>query len=195
MKSHQAKDKILDAAKTLFYKDGIHATGINTITDQAGVAKMSLYNNFPSKADLIEAYIESRNIEWQALYAIRLATAHTPLDKILAVFDAYRDHAESAVDNGFRGCGMLNAAAEFPAHSPERDAVKLLKEGIEQLLIEHLSELFSDSAQIQYIATMLSFLLEGSIARAGLECSSDKLILVRKMAEDLIQTQLQLTAK
>ena len=63
------------------------------------------------------------------------------------------------------------------------------------MLIEHFSELFSDPQQIQSIATMLSVLLEGSIARAGLECSSEKLIMVRKMAEDLIQTQLQLTAK
>ena len=186
-----AKQRILEAASILFYNDGINNTGINAITEKAKVAKMSLYNNFPAKSHIVNSYIEARHQEWLDLYAIRNKEAHTPLDKILAVFDAYRDHAECAVENGFRGCGMLNAAAEFPAHSPERDAVKLLKEGIEQLLIEHLSELFSDPEQIQYISTMLSFLLEGSIARAGLECSSEKLIVVRKMAEDLIQTQLK----
>ena len=191
MTAKTAKDKILDAAKTLFYKDGINITGINMITDQAGVAKMSLYNNFPSKADLVNAYIESRNTEWQALYQTRLSTAHSSLDKILAVFDAYRDHAACAYENGFRGCGMLNAAAEFPAHSPERHAVRLLKEGVEHILSEHLQELFDDPAQVNYLATMLSFLLEGSIARAGLECTGDKLVVVRQMAEDLIKSQLQ----
>ena len=47
MSNKSAKEKILDAAATLFYNDGIANTGINAITDRAGVAKMSLYNNFP----------------------------------------------------------------------------------------------------------------------------------------------------
>ncbi len=190
MSSKTAKEKILDAAKTLFYNQGINQTGINMITDKAEVAKMSLYNNFPSKADLVNAYIESRHAEWLALYQLRLSKVKTPLEKVLAVFDAYKDHAECAVENGFRGCGMLNAAAEFPAHSPERNAVKHLKEGVEQILSAHLQTLFSSPEQVKYIAMMLSFLLEGSIARAGLECSSEKLILVRDMAENLIQDQL-----
>ena len=190
MSSKTAKEKILDAAKTLFYNQGINQTGINMITDKAEVAKMSLYNNFPSKADLVNAYIESRHAEWLALYQLRLSKVKTPLEKVLAVFDAYRDHAEDAYENGFRGCGLLNAAAEFPAHSEERHTVKLHKHEDEQILSEHLQHIFSDPQQVQYIASMLSFLLEGSIARAGLESSSQKLILAKQMAENLIQDQL-----
>ena len=190
MSSKTAKEKILDAAKTLFYNQGINQTGINMITDKAEVAKMSLYNNFPSKADLVNAYIESRHAEWLALYQLRLSKVKTPLEKVLAVFDAYRDHAEDAYENGFRGCGLLNAAAEFPAHSEERHTVKLHKDEVEQILSEHLQHIFPDPQQVQYIASMLSFLLEGSIARAGLESSSQKLILAKQMAENLIQDQL-----
>ncbi len=53
MNDRTARQKILDAAATLFYNDGITATGINTVTAKADVAKMSLYNNFSSKVNLL----------------------------------------------------------------------------------------------------------------------------------------------
>ena len=51
--------RLLDAAARLFYADGIAATGINAITAEAGVARMSLYNNFASKEELMLAYLEA----------------------------------------------------------------------------------------------------------------------------------------
>ena len=51
-----ARERLLRAAAELFYSDGVGATGIDSITARAGVAKMSLYNNFSSKADLVDAY-------------------------------------------------------------------------------------------------------------------------------------------
>lgn len=99
-----ARDRLLNAAAALFYTDGIAATGIDTITHRAGVAKQSLYNNFASKAELVEAYIEARHAAWRALYKSREALSDGPKGKILAVFDAYGDHAEFAYDRGFRGC-------------------------------------------------------------------------------------------
>src|SRR6185437_10506521 len=106
-----ARQKVLDAAARRFYADGIGATGIDTITADAGVAKMSLYNNFASKSALVQAYLEARHEEWLDLYQARLTDAATPTDKVLAVFDAYVNHANAAYEHGFRGCGLLNAAA------------------------------------------------------------------------------------
>ena len=54
-KGGSARRRILDAALKRYYADGIAATGIDTVTAEAGVAKMSLYNNFASKAALVEA--------------------------------------------------------------------------------------------------------------------------------------------
>ncbi|ENW78331.1 hypothetical protein F909_04018 [Acinetobacter sp. ANC 3929] len=189
MSTKSAKQKILDAASTLFYNDGISNTGINTITEKANVAKMSLYNNFATKSDLISCYIEARHQEWLDLYHKRKAQIQTPIDGILAVFDAYQDHAEFAYEKGFRGCGLLNAAAEFPAHSPERLAVKNHKDEIEAILAGHLSQLTDDPERVKELALLLSFILEGSIARAGLESSSNKVFAAKHMAQSLLEQE------
>ncbi|MEZ5085021.1 MAG: TetR/AcrR family transcriptional regulator [Tessaracoccus sp.] len=115
-----ARQRLLDAASRLFYAQGMAATGIDAIIADAGVAKMSLYNNFSSKDDLVLAYIEARHQEWLGLYQRRAQLATTSEQKVLAVFDAYADHANAAYEHGFRGCGLLNAAAELPTRSPGR---------------------------------------------------------------------------
>ncbi|MEW7120929.1 TetR/AcrR family transcriptional regulator [Acinetobacter nosocomialis] len=191
MNDRTARQKILDAAATLFYNDGITATGINTVTAKADVAKMSLYNNFSSKGELVDAYIAARHQEWLDLYQNRLAITKTAKEAILAVFDAYQDHAEFAYEKGFRGCGLLNAAAEFPANSSGRNAVRQHKEQVEAIVAEHLNRLLKDSQRVSYIASQLSFLLEGSMARAGLEGSSRQLQLARQMAEDILDRECQ----
>lgn len=165
-----AKTRLLEAAATLFYNDGITATGIDTITAKAGVAKMSLYNNFKSKADLVAAFIEVRHAEWLGLYELRVRHATTAKERVLAIFDAYADHANFAYERGFRGCGLLNAAAELPAGDAGRDAVRRHKEEVERLLVTHLTELAPGQPQVvTQTAAHLSFLLEGAMSRAGLE--------------------------
>ncbi|HCJ6670249.1 TPA: TetR/AcrR family transcriptional regulator [Acinetobacter baumannii] len=191
MNDRTARQKILDAAATLFYNDGITATGINTVTAKADVAKMSLYNNFSSKGELVDAYIAARHQEWLDLYQKRLEKTKTAKEAILAVFDAYQDHAEFAYEKGFRGCGLLNAAAEFPANSSGRNAVRQHKEQVEAIVAEHLNHLLKDSQRVSYIASQISFLLEGSMARAGLEGSSRQLQLARQMAEDILDRECQ----
>jgi len=180
-----ARERLLEAAASRFYAEGITATGIDAITAQAGVAKMSLYNNFSSKAALVEAYLEARHEEWLGLYRARLAEASTAQDRVLAVFDAYLDHATAAYDHGFRGCGLLNAAAELPAGDPGRAAVRRHKEHVEQLLVEHLGTL-TDAAAARRLAEHFSFLLEGAMARAGLEGGPERLRHARAMAADVL---------
>ncbi len=99
-----ARTRLLDAAARLFYADGIAATGINAIIAAAGVARMSLYNNFTSKDELVLAYIEARHEEWLTLYTSRAEDVADPKQSVLTVFDAYIDHAELGYDHGFRGC-------------------------------------------------------------------------------------------
>jgi AcrR family transcriptional regulator len=180
----KARERLLSAAGRLFYAHGVSATGIDTITTEAGVAKMSLYNNFASKADLVQAYLDARHDEWLRLYRRRLEQTSDPRDAVLAIFDAYADHAAFAYEHGFRGCGLLNAAAELPAGAPGRDIVRRHKEHVESLLAGHLRQFRPDDAGA--LAEHLSFLLEGAMARAGLEGGRARLEHARAMAAALI---------
>ena len=183
-----ARERLLKAASELFYNEGIVATGIDAITARAGVAKMSLYNNFASKADLVQAYVESRHEEWQGIYRARLRTAVTPQDRILAVFDSYLDHAAFDYQKGFRGCGLYNAAAELPMGDPGRAAVATQKEEAERFIRDALEELLPrDPTRAAELAEHLSFLLEGAMTRAGLEGHDARLRSARRMAESLLR--------
>ncbi|MEU2608732.1 TetR/AcrR family transcriptional regulator [Streptomyces albus] len=182
-----ARERVLAAAERRFYTDGVTATGIDTITAEAGVAKMSLYNNFSSKADLVRAYLETRHEKWLAQYRSRLQRAETPRDGVLAVFDSYLDSAASAGGTGFRGCGLLNAAAELPAGDEGRALVRRHKEEVEQLLAGHLAELLPDRPDTaKTTAEHLAFLLEGAVTRAGLEGDAIRLRRARAMAARLL---------
>lgn len=187
LKPRPARARLLEAAATLFYNDGISATGIDTITAKAGVAKMSLYNNFSSKSDLVAAFIEARHAEWLSLYESRVTLATTAQDRVLAIFDAYADHANCAYERGFRGCGLLNAAAELPVGDVGRAAVRRHKEHVEQLLVKHLGEISDNSEATSQTAVHLSFLLEGSMSRAGLEGNDSRIHQARRIAASLLE--------
>jgi AcrR family transcriptional regulator len=182
-----AREKLLNAAAELFYAEGVGATGIDAITARAGVAKMSLYNNFSSKADLVNGYLDRRIEEWRAVRAERLREVRTAEEKILAVFDSYIDHAHLAYDWGFRGCGLLNAAAELPVGDPGRQTVAQQKAEAEQMFRDFLTEMKPDAgSRIGETAEHLSYLLEGAMARAGLDGHDGRLKSARRMAAALL---------
>ncbi|MEE1621817.1 TetR/AcrR family transcriptional regulator [Zafaria sp. Z1313] len=180
-----ARDRLLAAAAELFYANGVAASGIDSITARAGVARKSLYNNFSSKDELVLAYLTERHREWLGLYEARLRDATTARGRVLAVFDAYIDHAESAYAQGFRGCGLLNAAAELPAGSPGRAAVRRHKEEVEEVLTDALTGPLG-AARGAALAEQLAFLLEGAVARSGLEGTAERLIRAREIAGALV---------
>jgi AcrR family transcriptional regulator len=106
-----ARDRILDTASDLFYRDGYHAVGIDTIVERSGVAKMTLYRHFLSKDDLIAAYLERANGEFLDWLEGEIAIVHHPRAKLLAAFEATAKLATSA---RCLGCTFQAAASEFP---------------------------------------------------------------------------------
>ena len=184
-----ARDRLLSAAAECFYDRGLSATGIDTITAAAGVAKMSLYNNFASKDDLVLAYLAARHEEWLELYRARVNPVGDGRSGVAAVFDAYIDHAQMAYQHGFRGCGLLNAAAELPAGAPGRELVRGHKEEVQSLLAGHLDDLGTIAADdVGPLAQQLAFLLEGAMARAGLEGDSSLLHRARDLALHIVDS-------
>jgi len=105
-----ARERILDAAGVLFSREGFHAVGIDTITAESGVAKMTLYRHFPSKDALIAAYLNRVDDNfWRWLDGL-VADIDRPLDKITAVFEGVSALASSPE---FLGCSFQMAALEF----------------------------------------------------------------------------------
>jgi AcrR family transcriptional regulator len=114
-----ARRRLLDTATRLFYEGGIHAVGIDRIIAEAGVAKATFYNHFPSKDDLVVAYLEE--IDRLGRAAVAALPKQPPRKMISAIM---RRISEAVVAGGWRGCPFLNAAAEYPdPASPVRQAI------------------------------------------------------------------------
>jgi AcrR family transcriptional regulator len=103
-----ARRRLLDTATRLFYAEGIHAVGIDRIIADAGVAKATFYNHFPSKDDLVLAYIEEQ--DQLGREAVAALPKQAPRKMIAAILGRI---SEATVTRDYRGCPFLNAAAEY----------------------------------------------------------------------------------
>jgi len=154
------RSHILKVASDLFYKNGIQATGVDTIVAEAKVAKMTMYKHFPSKEDLVLAYLNERDKEWRDWLETSVnEIAATPNEKIIAVFDVLDTWFKGS---DFNGCAFLNTAAEFTGVShPFHEASIEHK----KLLLQYITELVKDTGMQQHreVADSLYFLIEGAI--------------------------------
>ncbi len=117
-----AKERILRTAQHLFYQNGVRATGIDRVIVEAKVTKVTFYRHFPSKDDLIEAFLERRHqlwIEWFRDAIARSRQAQTPAGRrdipLAPVLSAAKELFEAST---FRGCAFANTIAEFGASAP-----------------------------------------------------------------------------
>jgi AcrR family transcriptional regulator len=149
------RQRILDTADRLFYGQGIRAVGVDTIAAEIGISKRTLYNYFPSKDDLIVAYLSRR---------IRPGTVSDlpPAEQILGEFDRLQRSFASGV---FRGCPFVNAVAELkePGHAANQLAVAF-KEQRRLRFRDLLERLEVEDADA--LATQLQLLVDGAIAAA-----------------------------
>jgi AcrR family transcriptional regulator len=110
--ANNLQERILQAASELFYSQGIKATGVEAIVKLAGTNKMTLYKYFPSKDDLVVAFLRKRDADFTSWFVEQVdSRANQPKDKLLAVFDVIGEWLDVSE---FRGCAFINAAAEFP---------------------------------------------------------------------------------
>lgn len=181
-RTEATRRKLLDAADRLFYADGIRSTGVAAIADAAGVTKMTFYAHFASKDELLCAYLRERDARWWELLEGKLAEHGSPGDKLLAVFDAYRD---SVVSGGLRGCAFINCAAEFPDRGhPARAVVREHKAAMRQRLAELASG--AGAEEPEALAEGLFVLLEGACVTAAMEGDEGVVDRARGLAEDLV---------
>ncbi|OZM78867.1 TetR/AcrR family transcriptional regulator [Pseudonocardia sp. MH-G8] len=137
--SSPVRERILAAADEHFYAEGIRAVSADRLIAAAGVSKVTFYRHFPSKDDLVLAYLEGRAaVERQALEQFR-AGAGDACETLLAIAQGI---AGISCSPGFRGCPFINAAAEFadPAH-PARRAIATHRAWFASFLKDLLGEM------------------------------------------------------
>lgn len=114
----RAADRIRQTAGELFYSRGIRAVGVDEIVERAGATKPSLYRSFASKDELAAAYLTDYDARFWARF--EAGAAQHPGDPRAQVLAILRGLAERATQTGYRGCGLTNAAVEYP--EPEHPA-------------------------------------------------------------------------
>ena len=113
-----ARERILATADRLFYDEGIHAVGIQRIIEEAGVTRVTLYRHFPSKDDLVSAYLGHRaRFDHAQVQGIVDAHPDDPRSALSELATALTRDDFGAVQ---RGCPFINASAEFTGSHPAR---------------------------------------------------------------------------
>ena len=172
----KTRRRLLAAARELFYADGICATGVSAVAERAGVTKMTLYAHFPSKEELVRAYLEDSDGRWREFLEERLSGCEDSRDRLLAVCDAYREYFTA---REMRGCAFVNCAAEFPdPDHPARRVIGQHKAGVRERLRDLATE--AGAKEPVELAERLFLVLEGAYVTSALE--GDKGILDRSRA-------------
>ncbi|MGB7871351.1 MAG: TetR/AcrR family transcriptional regulator [Mycobacterium sp.] len=156
------RERLLAACDELFYRDGVHSTGIDAVIEKAGVAKGSLYYIFGGKDELVAAYLSGRLERWRQLVEAAQAGVDDPDAKILVVFDAIADYVSLPE---YRGCPFHNAAAEAPAGEAQQLAIKEYRSWLRRSFRQLAAETgVSDS---EALAEALIVLYDGALATTG----------------------------
>src|ERR1700694_1474325 len=135
-----ARERILAAAYELFARRGIRAVGIDAVISHAGVAKMTFYRHFPSKDDLVLAFLDRREELWtrEWLQAESRARASSPEDRLLTIFDLLGEWFRR---KDYENCSFIRTLLEVPeARHPLNGAARLHMEHIRDLIAEFARE-------------------------------------------------------
>src|SRR6267143_168613 len=127
------RERILAAARELFYRRGIHAVGVDAIAEAAGTNKMTLYRHFASKDVLVAACLSELTQEFDAAWdALAAAHAGDPEGQLLAWLRHVGDFKENEAE---RGCALANAAVELPDWDhPARRVIREYKTAVRERL-------------------------------------------------------------
>ena len=106
-----ARERLLRTASELFYREGIHAVGVDRIVAEAGVTRATFYRHFPGKEDLVEAYLGVEDANIRGAFEAAEASGAEPRQLVGLVIDGL---ADDVARHHTRGCPFINAAAEYP---------------------------------------------------------------------------------
>lgn len=162
-----ARERIMRTAHDLFYREGIRATGIDRIIAESGVAKVTFYRHFPSKNDLIKAYLEYRHELWMSWFVDALnryqLPRRQPIDALVPALE------EWLLSNGYRGCAFINAVVEFDGVLP---VVLEISRRHKLEMTQVIASLLPVSKHREVDAQAVAMAVDGAIVRAQMDKST-----------------------
>jgi len=179
--------RVMDTVTRLFYEQGFQATGINQIIEESEIAKASLYEHFPSKEAILQAYLEDATARWRTDFETFCKNRTPGEQTLLALFDHRK---QRAVEGGFKGCTFIRVAYELP-HLDENalDIIRRHKAYVKTLVKQHIALLprKRSARETEDLAEMIVWLYEGSGVQSSLARSAHPIDEARKMAQKLLQ--------
>lgn len=178
------RDQLLETAWRLFYRDGYRTVGIDTLLAEAEVAKMTLYNHFSSKDELVVAVVKKRSEEILAGLATAADEAgKSPERRLLAVFD-WLEKLFGRRD--FQGCAFVRAISEYPdTDHPVHRAAWGHKMAVRKFLIGLARE--AGAKDPAALADHLRLLIDGALVAAHATGKTTPAKTARRAAEDLLK--------
>lgn len=155
-----ARERILRTAHDLFYREGVRATGIDRVIAESGVTKVTFYRHFPSKNDLVLAYLDLRHLRWMAWFTGSLARHGGAPAGVDALVGAMGEWFRS---EGFRGCAFLNGVSEIGPALPE--AVDITRRHKADMT-DAIAALLPAGRQRKRQAAALALAVDGAIVQA-----------------------------
>ena len=154
-----ARERVFRTAAALFHRHGIRAVGVETIAAEANTSKMSLYRNFPSKDELVAAWLRDHDARfWQSWDAMSREYPDDPRRQLKAAFELLAKHV---ADPKARGCPMANAAVEITeSDHPATKVIKAHKARLRARLAELCARIGAGDSRL--LADQLFLLMEGA---------------------------------
>lgn len=181
------RDHLIDTALELFNRHGFHATGIDRILAESGVAKMTLYNHFKSKDELIRAVLRRRDETFRNNFMRAVERgAETPRERLLVMFDVLEGWFR---DNSFSGCLFINATAEF---CRDTDTIQGGCVEHKKLVLDYVRGLTAAAGarNSDALARALNLLMEGATVTAQVLGAPEVARDARRAAEVLVRDAL-----
>ncbi|PEG33783.1 TetR family transcriptional regulator [Mycolicibacterium agri] len=173
-----ARERLASTAAKLFYRNGINATGVETIIEQANVSKRTLYQHFSSKAELVENYLRALDETGTPMERPLDRVELSPRERLLAIFEA------PPMDR-FRGCPFHNAAVESAGSWVNVDAlVRAHKRRFGERLVAVAQEAGAEDPYT--LGNQLLVLFEGATALATSLNDTAAVVHARSAAAQLI---------
>ena len=155
------RERILETAAEMFYRDGIRAVGIDAIIARSGVAKMSLYRHFSSKDALVAAWLEDRNaFFWRRWDRAEAARGDDPRSRLEGILDMI---ASTVSQRQWRGCPFLNTGTEFPEPDHPARAIILANKQAVRARLRTLAAA-AGAYDPDVLAQQLQLLIDGAYA-------------------------------